>query len=153
MPGCHYQYKCRYCGYEGCKSRAMWHVVKEHMDPQDASFQCSSCSFRAHNYTDTYKHVQEVHPEGEVHVNPSPYVATLQHTHLEGWNLKAVEVAAKVDVAGPAQPVIQPTSVLVLGQSTYCHSQEPTLRETVASVKTQIITANVTFGQVKATTA
>ena len=152
MPGRHHQYKCRHCGYEGRKSRAMWHVVKEHMDPQDAPFRCSSCSFRAQTYTETYKHVQEVHPQGEVHANPNPYVATFQHTHPEEWDLKVVEAEVKVDVAEPARPVIPSTSVPVaLAQPTYC--QEPTVRETVASVKTQIITANVTLGQVKAKTS
>ena len=151
MPGRHHQYKCRHCGYEGRKSRAMWHVVKEHMDPQDAPFPCSSCSFRGQTYTETYKHVQEVHPQGEVHANPNPYVATFQHTHPEEWDLKVVEAEVKVDVAEPARPVIPSTSVPVaLAQPTYC--QEPTVRET-ASGKTQIITANVTLGQVKAKTS
>ena len=71
------------------------------MDPQDVPFRCSSCSFRAQTYTETYKHVQEVHPQGEVHANPNPYVATFQHTHPEEWDLKVVEAEVNYSSKSP----------------------------------------------------
>ena len=155
MPGRHHLYRCRHCGYEARKSRAVWHVIKDHREPQDAPFSCSRCPFRSQMYGDAHKHVTGVHTDAEVHANPQPYSPKFHHESPDDWDLKWVEPEPKSVPAEATCDVIPSMSAPIL--PTYSLPSVvspdiwnvPTVRETITSVKTQVVTANVTLGQVK----
>ena len=122
MPGHHHLYRFRHCGYEARKSRAVWHVIKDHREPQDAPFSCSLCPFRSQMYGDAHKYVTGVHTDAKVHANPQPYSPKIHHESPDDWDLKWVEPEPNVisSMSAPILPTCSLPSVVSPVQCTHC---------------------------------
>ena len=102
-------------------------------------------------YRDAHKHVTGVHTEAEVHA----YSSKFHHDSPDDWDLKWVDQEPKPVPAESTCDIIPSMSAPILHTCSLPSVVSPniwnvpTVRQTITSVKTQVVTANVTLGQVK----